>query len=85
MMKPSIPPQFQTLFTDAQAAFDKLVAAAPIQEAKASADALMQQALAKMGAVPRADFDIQRDMLIALRERVALLEAQLAEFSAKKD
>jgi BMFP domain-containing protein YqiC len=85
MIKPSIPPQFQTLFTDAQAAFDKLIAAAPMQEAKASADALMQQTLAKMGAVPRADFDIQRDMLIALRERVALLEAQLAELSVKKD
>jgi BMFP domain-containing protein YqiC len=85
MIKPSIPPQFQTLFTDAQAAFDKLIAAAPMQRAKDSADALMQQTLAKMGAVPRADFDIQRDMLIALRERVALLEAQLAELSVKKD
>jgi BMFP domain-containing protein YqiC len=77
----SIPPQFQTLFSDAQAAFDKLIAAAPLQEAKASADALMQQTLAKMGAVPRAEFDIQRDMLIALRERVTQLEAQLKDLS----
>ncbi len=76
-MNNPIPPQFQSLFTDAQAAFDKLIAAAPLQEAKASADALMQQTLAKMGAVPRAEFDIQRDMLLALRERVAQLEAQL--------
>jgi BMFP domain-containing protein YqiC len=77
----SIPPQFQTLFSDAQAAFDKLIAAAPLQEAKANADALMQQTLAKMGAVPRAEFDIQRDMLIALRERVTQLEAQLKDLS----
>lgn len=77
-MNGSIPPQFQTLFTDTQAAFDKLLAAAPLQGAKASADALMQQTLAKMGAVSRAEFDIQRDMLIALRERVAALETQLA-------
>lgn len=76
-MQTPIPPQFQSLFTDAQAAFDKLVAAAPMQEAKANVDALMQQTLAKMGAVPRAEFDIQRDMLIALRDRVAQLEAQL--------
>lgn len=77
-MNGSIPPQLQTLFADAQAAFDKLLAAAPVQEAKASADALMQQTLAKLGAVPRAEFEIQRDMLLALRERVAQLEAQLA-------
>jgi BMFP domain-containing protein YqiC len=76
-MTTPIPPAFQSLFNDAQAAFDKLLAAAPVQEAKANADALMQQTLAKMGAVPRAEFDIQRDMLIALRERVAALEAQL--------
>jgi BMFP domain-containing protein YqiC len=76
-MQSPIPQQFQALFTDAQAAFDKLVAAAPMQEAKANVDALMQQTLAKMGAVSRTEFDIQRDMLIALRERVAQLEAQL--------
>jgi BMFP domain-containing protein YqiC len=78
MMQNPIPTQFQSLLSDAQAAFDKLLAAAPVQEAKANADALMQQTLAKMGAVPRAEFDIQRDMLIALRERVTQLEAQLA-------
>ena len=77
-MQSPIPLQFQSLFTDAQAAFDKLVAAAPMQDAKANVDALMQQTLAKMGAVPRAEFDIQREMLIALRDRVAQLEAQLA-------
>jgi BMFP domain-containing protein YqiC len=77
-MQPPIPQQFQSLFTDAQAAFDKLIAAAPMQEAKANVDAMMQQTLAKLGAVPRAEFEIQRDMLITLRERVTQLEAQLA-------
>lgn len=77
-MKPEIPPSIQGLFSDAHAAFDKLMSAAPAQEMKQKADAMMQQTLAKMGAVSREDFDIQREMLLALRERVTQLEAELA-------
>jgi BMFP domain-containing protein YqiC len=78
-MNTPIPPAFQNLFNDAQAAFEKLLTAAPAQEARTKADALMQQTLAKLGAVPRAEFDIQRDMLLALRERVTQLEQQLEQ------
>lgn len=76
-MNNAIPPQFQALFTDAQTAFEKLMAAAPLQDAKHNVDALMQQSFSKMGLVTRAEFDVQRDMLLALRERLAQLEAAL--------
>ena len=89
-MKPELPASVQALFADAHAAFDKLVAAAPGHEArqafkddfKEKTNALAQQTLAKMGAVPRADFDIQRDMIIALRARVDVLEKALTELQS---
>jgi BMFP domain-containing protein YqiC len=81
-MNPNIPQTFQAILNDAQAALDKLLSAAPAQDARAKADALIQHTLAKMGAVPRAEFEIQRDMLLALRERVAQLEQQLAAQAA---
>ncbi len=72
-----VPSQFQAVFTQAQEAFATLALSVPSAEAKASFDAWMGQTLAKMGAVPRADFDTQREMLLALRERAAGLEALL--------
>jgi BMFP domain-containing protein YqiC len=81
-MNPNIPQTFQAILKDAQTALDKLLSAAPAQDARAKADALIQHTLAKMGAVPRAEFEIQRDMLLALRERVAQLEQQLAAQAA---
>ena len=76
-MKPEIPSSVQALFNEAQAGFEKLMAAAPAQEMKHKADAMMQQTLSNMGAVSRADFEVQRDMLLALRARVDQLEAEL--------
>lgn len=73
-----LPPHIQILFNQAQAAFAALAASAPSAQAKASIDAWMAQTLSGMGAVPRAEFELQREMLLHLRERVNQLESKLA-------
>ncbi len=56
-----------------------LIAATPARDVEKNLRALLTSALARLDLVTREEFDIQREALSRARERLAALEAKIAE------
>lgn len=56
-----------------------LIAATPAKDVEKNLRALLTSALARLDLVTREEFDIQREALARARERLAALEARIAE------
>jgi BMFP domain-containing protein YqiC len=85
MIKPDFSAHFanlQGVLSQAKTTVDNVLASPTTQEAKFKAEAMMQQTLAKIGAVPRDEFEHQYEQLLKLTERVERLEQQLAAITA---
>jgi BMFP domain-containing protein YqiC len=55
----------------------------PARDIERNVKALLQSALARLDLVPRAEFDVQAQVLARTREKLEALEARLAELAAK--
>jgi BMFP domain-containing protein YqiC len=55
----------------------------PARDIERNVKALLQTGLARLDLVPRAEFDVQAQVLARTREKVEALEARLAELEAK--
>jgi BMFP domain-containing protein YqiC len=55
----------------------------PARDIERNVKALLQGGLARLDLVPRAEFDVQAQVLIRTREKVEDLEARLAELEAR--
>jgi ubiquinone biosynthesis accessory factor UbiK len=56
-----------------------LIAATPAKDVEKNLRALLSGALGRLDLVTREEFDIQREALARARERLAVLEAKIAE------
>lgn len=56
-----------------------LIAATPVKDVEKNLRALLTSGLARLDLVTREEFDIQREALARARERLAALEAKIAE------
>jgi hypothetical protein len=54
----------------------------PARDIERNVKALLQTGLARLDLVPRAEFDVQAQVLARTREKVEALEARLAEIEA---
>ncbi|WP_201289364.1 accessory factor UbiK family protein [Pelistega ratti] len=71
------------LFEDFQKNVQELIAKSPAADIEKNVKAFMAQGFAKMDLVTREEFDIQRALVDALRERVEKLETTVAELEKK--
>jgi len=55
----------------------------PARDIERNVKALLQSGLARLDLVPRAEFDVQAQVLARTREKVEVLEARLAELEAR--
>jgi hypothetical protein len=55
----------------------------PARDLERNVKALLQNGLARLDLVPRAEFDVQAQVLIRTREKVEALESRLAELEAR--
>ena len=55
----------------------------PARDIERNVKALLQTGLARLDLVPRAEFDVQAQVLIRTREKVEALESRLAELEAR--
>lgn len=55
----------------------------PARDIERNVKALLQSGLTRLDLVPRAEFDVQAQVLIRTREKVEMLEARLAELELR--
>jgi len=55
----------------------------PAKDIEKNIKTLLTNGLARLDVVPRAEFDVQAQVLARAREKLALLEARVAELEAK--
>lgn len=64
---------------DLAARVSALIAATPVKDVEKNLRALLTGALGRLDLVTREEFDLQREALAKARERLAALEAKIAE------
>jgi len=71
------------LVEEVSAKVSELLAASPARDVEKNVRALMSSALARLELVTREEFDVQVKVLVRTREKLAALEARVAELEAK--
>ena len=61
------------------AKLSEIAANSPVRDIEKNAKAMLGGALGKLDLVTREEFDVQRDVLARTREKLAALEARMAE------
>lgn len=72
------------LLGDLAARLAELAAQNPARDFERNTRALLASAFAKLDLVPREEYDVQVQVLARLREKLAALEARVAELEAKR-
>ena len=72
------------LLGDLAAKLAELAAQNPARDFERNTRALLSAAFAKLDLVPREEYDVQVQVLARLREKLAALEARVAELEAKR-
>ena len=63
---------------------NELAASGPARDFEKNARALLTQGFAKLDLVTREEFDVQAQLLARAQERLAALEARIAELEAQR-
>jgi len=71
------------LVEEVSAKVSELLAASPARDVEKNVRALVSSALARLELVTREEFDVQAKVLVRTREKLAVLEARVAELEAK--
>ena len=69
----------ETPFRELNARLSELIANSPARELEKNARALLTSVFARLDLVTREEFDVQSDVLRRTREKLAQLEAKVAE------
>jgi hypothetical protein len=77
MLNPKILEEVASKFTAA-------MAASPLGDMEKNARAVLMSVFAKLDLVTREEFDVQRDLLLRACEKLAQLEARVAELAAER-
>ena len=75
----------QSMFEELQKGIQDLIAQSPAADIEKNVKAFMSQGFSKLDLVTREEFDVQVAMVDKLRERVAALEALVAEKFPEKE
>ena len=62
----------------------ELAASSPLQDIEKNSRALLAQMFAKLDLVTRTEFDVQQQLLLATREKLASLEARVVELEQQR-
>jgi hypothetical protein len=73
------------LFDDIDRRLREVFAQSPAADLEKNLRALLASFFARLDLVTREEFDVQRHVLLRTREKLAQLEAQIAELEAKLD
>ena len=74
----------ETLLADLSARLAAIAAANPAKDLEKNFRGLLSSAFARMDLVTREEYDVQVQVLARAREKLAQLEARLAELEARK-
>ncbi len=61
----------------------KALEASPAKDIEKNVKAMLASSLARLDLVPRAEFDVQAQVLLKTREKLEALEKRVAEFEAR--
>ncbi len=70
-------------FDDLAARIGQAIQSSPAKDIEKNVRALLSAGLARLDLVPRAEFDVQAQVLLKTREKLEALEARLAELEAR--
>ena len=76
--------QRPSFLDDLSAKVSELLAASPAQDIEKNVRALVSSALGRLDLVTREEFDVHAKLLARARERLAALEARLAELERQQ-
>ena len=71
-----------TMLDDLAARIGRLFDGSPARDVERNVKAILQGALGRLDVVPRAEFDVQREVLKRTREKLEALEARVAELES---
>ena len=77
-----LPMQYTEFLSDISNKIKELIKESPLEDIDKNIHALIQGAFTKMELVSREEFDVQAEVLRNTREKLAKLEAKLAELEA---
>jgi BMFP domain-containing protein YqiC len=72
------------LFDEFGRKFSELVAQSPLQDIEKNSRALLAQMFARLDLVTREEFDVQQQLLLQTREKLAVLETKVAELEKQR-
>ena len=70
-------------FDDIAARIGKAIENSPAKDIEKNVKAMLSSNLARLDLVPRAEFDVQAQVLLKTREKLEALEKRVAEFEAR--
>jgi hypothetical protein len=70
-------------FDELAARIGQAIASSPAKDVEKNVKAMLSSGLARLDVVPRAEFDVQAQVLLKTREKVEALERRLAELEAR--
>ena len=70
-------------FDDIAAKIGKAIENSPAKDIEKNVKAMLVSGLARLDVVPRAEFDVQAQVLLKTREKLEALERRVAEFEAR--
>jgi BMFP domain-containing protein YqiC len=70
-------------FDDIAARISKAIENSPAKDIEKNVKAMLSSGLARLDVVPRAEFDLQTEVLRKTREKLEALEKRVAEFEAR--
>ena len=70
-------------FDELAAKIGQAIANSPAKDVEKNVKAMLSSGLARLDVVPRAEFDVQAQVLLKTREKVEALEQRLAELEAR--
>ena len=70
-------------FDDLAARISKFFESSPVKDVEKNVKALLASGFARLDLVPRAEFEVQAQVLLKTREKLEALERRLAELEAR--
>jgi len=70
-------------FDEIAARIGKAIESSPAKDIEKNVKAMLSSGLARLDVVPRAEFDVQAQVLLKTREKLEAVEARLAELEAR--
>lgn len=70
-------------FDEIAARIGQAIENSPVKDIEKNVKAMLASSLARLDVVPRAEFDVQAQVLLKTREKLEALEARLTELEAR--